>query len=158
MAELEVKDLTDEQKQYILDHFVYDHVTGKIKRNKWKPQVGGMDKDGYLVVGIKGRKVKYHRLVWFLCKGYYPQTELDHIDRNRLNNRIENLREVTRSQNTSNCAPNKDTGEKHIYLDKCTNGLLARYVVRKNGICKRFRNLEEAKAYRDKVWEGELNV
>lgn len=157
MAEIPTKDLTDDQKQYILEHFTYDYETGQIKRNKWRAKVGGLDKDGYLVVGIKGRKVKYHRLVWFLCKGYYPSSELDHIDRNRLNNRIENLREVTRSQNLSNCPPNKDTGEKHIYIDKCTDGLLAKYVVRKGNVTKRFRSLEDAKKYRDLIWKGETN-
>lgn len=157
MAEIEVKDLTEDQKDYIRKHFSYNPSTGLLERNKWLSKVGGVDKNGYLVVGIKGRKVKYHRLVWFLCKGYYPLTELDHIDRNRQNNRIENLREVNRSQNTSNRNPNRDTGEKHIYMDKYTKGLKARYTVKKDGICKRFRNLDDAIVYRDEIWKGEFD-
>ena len=155
MAELKVKDLSDEQKRYIHEHFVYNHQTGLLERNNRSKKIGGEDKDGYLVVNVLRRKIKYHRLVWFLCKGYYPTSELDHIDRNRKNNRIENLRESSRIQNQREIFPNKDTGEKHIYIDNTTVGLKAKYVVRRQGLTKRFRNLEEAKAYRDEIWKGE---
>ena len=56
------------------------------------------------VLRIKGRRhcLFYHQAVWILCHGDYPKGEIDHIDMNRLNNRIENLRDVNGSQNQLN--------------------------------------------------------
>lgn len=42
-----------------------------------------------------------HRVAWFLHYGRFPNGELDHIDGDKANNRIENLRVATRSQNTA---------------------------------------------------------
>ena len=61
--------------------------------------------DGYCIVytGYKRRSMKYHRLLWLLLKGDIPVgMEMDHINRDRIDNRIENLRLVTRSQNMMN--------------------------------------------------------
>ncbi len=58
---------------------------------------------GYLVVGIKGKMYQVHRLVLFAFKGLPPDNKVcDHIDRNPLNNNIENLRWVTQQENTLN--------------------------------------------------------
>ena len=46
-----------------------------------------------------------HRLIWIYHYGQDPDLDIDHIDRNRANNRIENLRLVTRSQNNHNAKP-----------------------------------------------------
>lgn len=57
-----------------------------------------------IVLKIKGRQhcLFYHQVVWIVCHGEYPKGEIDHIDRNRMNNKIENLRDVTSSQNEWN--------------------------------------------------------
>ena len=72
-------------------------------------------------ISIKG-KVKhysYHRAIWLFVYGELPK-ELDHIDGNPLNNRVSNLRAVTRSENKLNSVypwkPNKDTGLPSISL------------------------------------------
>ena len=77
------------------------------------------------------------------------------LKKNKLNNRIENLREADRQLQIENQKPiiNKDTKEQHIYLDKSTKGLKARYVVRKRHKTYRFRDIEEAKKMRDKLWK-----
>lgn len=67
-----------------------------------KPVADTKDKAGYSVVKVQGKTLKYHRVVWFLCKGFWPEGWLDHIDRNKSNNRIENLREVSFSQSNAN--------------------------------------------------------
>ncbi len=43
-------------------------------------------------------------MVWAICKGAWPGPQLDHIDRNKSNNRIENLREASTSENCRNRA------------------------------------------------------
>lgn len=132
-------------ESYIRKHFRYEN--GVIYRDDREGGNGSLDKDGYLIIKIKGKQFKAHRLVWFLCKGYFPVNEIDHINRNRLDNRIENLRDVTRLENARNKTPiiNKDTGCRKIYKDKYTKGLRAVYTFHYKGRTYRFRNLEDAK-------------
>ena len=58
-------------------------------------------------INVAGRKyeviqVYNHRFAWFYHYGKLPENEIDHINRNRCDNRIENLRDVTRQQNMNN--------------------------------------------------------
>lgn len=55
------------------------------------------DRLGYLRFQINGVRVKYHRAVFAYHRGHYPET-VDHINRDRSDNRIENLRAATRSE------------------------------------------------------------
>lgn len=57
---------------------------------------------GYVAIGIYGKLYSAHRLAWLWVYGEWPKNELDHIDHNRQNNAINNLRNVTRSQNNEN--------------------------------------------------------
>lgn len=54
---------------------------------------GGWSLNGYRVVGVDNVQYKQHRLAWFYVYGVWPTQILDHIDRDRGNNRITNLRE-----------------------------------------------------------------
>lgn len=58
--------------------------------------------NGYLIVKIKQRSYLVHRVIWLWHHGYTPENVVDHIDKNKLNNRIENLREVSVSCNLRN--------------------------------------------------------
>ena len=59
---------------------------------------GGLRNDGRKATKINNKLYLNHRLIFFYHYGYFPKM-IDHIDLNPLNNKIENLREVTRSQN-----------------------------------------------------------
>lgn len=71
---------------------------------------GTVRSDGYWVNQIDGRFYQMHRLVWFYVNGVWPIGEIDHIDGNPGNNRIENLRDVSplvNKQNLHRAAVNK---------------------------------------------------
>lgn len=133
-----------ELKQYILDNFSY--VEGKLNRTDRKGGLGSLDKDGYLIIKVKGVQFKAHHIVWLLCNGDFPKSEIDHINRNRTDNRIENLRESNRTEQCRNHGrlPNKDTGVVGIYLDNTTKGLKKKYTFHLLGKSYRFYTLEEA--------------
>jgi len=78
---------------------------------------GGINNEGYLKIGINYRIYFAHRLAWLIYYGYLPK-ELDHINRNKSDNRICNLRECNRSQNNANTLPYKNRKYKGICFDK----------------------------------------
>lgn len=66
-------------------------------------KAGTLHASGYLVVGYKGKSWKVHRIIWEMHNGPIPiGMSIDHIYHNRLDNRIENLRIVSSSQNSRN--------------------------------------------------------
>src|SRR5690606_14388823 len=56
----------------------------------------------YVVVKLGGKDLLVHRVAWYLYHGVWPKFEIDHINRNRVDNRSKNLRDVTRGVNASN--------------------------------------------------------
>lgn len=64
---------------------------------------GAVDpKTGYIRIKINGALYQAHRLAWLYVHGKNPTDQIDHIDRDRRNNRISNLREATQSENLRN--------------------------------------------------------
>ncbi len=73
----------------------YDPITGIFTRsfaNGIASIAGCPNKDGYLCISIKSRDYYAHRLAWLYVHGFLPPHRIDHKDRNRANNRIDNLR------------------------------------------------------------------
>lgn len=72
--------------------------------NRWahKPIKGSKTTNGYLQVQFQGKNYSYHHLVWYLHHGTLPSLQLDHINRDRTDNNIKNLREVSGSDNCKN--------------------------------------------------------
>lgn len=68
---------------------------------------------GYFYIKIDGRSFMAHRLAWLYVHGEWPADQVDHVDRNRANNRITNLRVVTGAENAHNRTP--QTGGSSAY-------------------------------------------
>ena len=92
--------------------FTYDREAGVLywrirngnhtRRNYVAGSIKG-DNDGYRHVRIKGKTYKEHRIIMMLCFGHIPENaEIDHINHVRNDNRMVNLRFVTRRENQRN--------------------------------------------------------
>ena len=91
----------------------------------------------YLRIGINGKAVALHRIIFLYHHGYMPKIT-DHIDGDKYNNKIENLREVTQQQNCLNKAHNKNSAStcKNVYWHNKMNKWAVCMSI--NGVRKRF--------------------
>jgi len=90
--------LTQERLQQL---YTYDPDTGLLMSNMLKRAVG-YNHDGYLSVELNKKHIKVHRIIWMIVHGKWPDPMIDHINGNRKDNRLCNLREVTAKQNLEN--------------------------------------------------------
>ena len=125
---MRISELTDEERkafeEHLLSTYRYDAATGKLINKKWNREYPGViDKSsGYVRVNVffQGERfhLRKHRLVFFLEHRRFPK-EIDHINGIKTDNRIENLREVSGSENQINKAcrwkKNPDTGLPGIF-------------------------------------------
>lgn len=107
--------------------FTYVPETGALIRNHYAwgghpagVTIGAPSTKGYLRAKVEGRSYFCHRLVWLHVYGEWPDREIDHKNRDKTDNRIENLRLATRSQNQSNLGLTKQntTGVKGVTWNK----------------------------------------
>jgi hypothetical protein len=91
----------------------------------------------YMNVELDGKAYKLHRLVFMYHHGYFPK-RVDHINGDRFNNRVENLREVTASQNAQNgkFRISNTSGYKNVSFEKRNEKW--RVMLRVNGVNKSF--------------------
>lgn len=109
---------------------------------------------GYLRIMYEQKIYYAHRLVFLWHNGYLPKY-LDHINRNPLDNRIENLREATAHQNAVNRSYKRPKSSRFVGVSKKGNRWIANiYYDKKNHYLGSFKTEEEAaKTYQDKVLE-----
>lgn len=114
----------------------YDPETGILrwkecaaKPQEWNTKFAGkaagyVNASGYVFIGLRGYGPKWmhfgHRLAWAVHFGAWPSGFIDHINGNRADNRIKNLRDVTHQQNTWNRtdAPRASSGYRGVYAAK----------------------------------------
>jgi hypothetical protein len=94
--------------------FTWRETRGKAKKGDI---AGTPDKDGYIQIRYKGKAIQAHRLAWLIVKGYDPPEQIDHINHITNDNRFDNLRMATPSQNMRNRKTNKDnaSGTRGVY-------------------------------------------
>jgi len=124
--------------EYIHELFDY-HEDGQLL---WKVSNGNRSKIGGVAGGLH-KGCDYHRirighstlqthcLIWIYHYGHLPENFIDHIDQNKLNNRIENLREVTRQCNARNCRvlSSNTSGVVGVYFSKNRDKWISRIIV-----------------------------
>jgi len=93
----------------LIEMLDYDSETGefrwreRVSRSVKAGEVAGLiNGDGYRLIAIKGREYRAHQLAWFYMTGRWCSTIIDHRDGNPSNNRWDNLRRATVSQNNAN--------------------------------------------------------
>jgi len=147
--------LTKAEIESIKSTFRYNEETGALYRIKSRHKryigwtFGTKNGRGYMLVRIGKKKYPVHRVAWILYYGYEP-IEVDHINHNKDDNRLSNLREVDRSTQMKNRRKNSNnsTGVNGVSID---NG---RYKVYTNVGGKRvhlgiYKTLKEASAARE---------
>ena len=94
--------------EQVLEHLAYDPETGHFYRTKNGPGVragqlaGTSNPDGRREISVFNRKIKAARLAWLVTTGEWPKGEIDHINGDPSDNRIVNLRDVSRMVNQQN--------------------------------------------------------
>ena len=106
--------LTAEQCRELLEYRVgvLYWLVAVARRVKVGDVAGCLKRDGYVYISVKNRPYKRSRLVWLMHTGSWPTNHIDHINRDRSDDRIENLRDVTHQQNHFN------TGARGYCWDK----------------------------------------
>jgi|DEB19_MinimDraft_3_1074340.scaffolds.fasta_scaffold01369_5 hypothetical protein len=109
-------------------------------------RVGNKQSSGYLHIIVDGKKILAHRAIFLFFNGYLPEF-LDHIDGDKENNLIANLRPATKAQNGHNrkVFKNSKSGLKNIKLDeKSGNWMVTLRVNKKPMYFGMFKDLELA--------------
>lgn len=112
-------------QEYVQELFRYDVATGELfwresQGHTRSGMIAGTPNQGYLRVGIDRKIYFVHRIIFLYCHGYLPEHQIDHIDKNKSNNRIDNLREATNQCNQRNVGNPKDnsSGVKGVCWSK----------------------------------------
>lgn len=143
-------------KGYFEKYLIYEPETGLLI---WKVTLcntaiagnvaGTRSKKGYIQVQINKKRYYAHNIAWIMSGGEIPSGyEVDHIDLDKANNKLENLRLSTKSQNQRNRGIHKNnrTGVKGVSFCKQTGLYKARVMLyHKEYFCGRFKTVEEAK-------------
>ena len=105
------------------------HYVGKVA-GFTKPGAVG-NGGGYVMVTVDGRAYRAHRLAWLYMMGTWPEADIDHRDSDRANNRWDNLRAATRSENIHNMGlrARNTSGRKGACYDAKRQKWLAQIVV-----------------------------
>lgn len=106
---------------------------------------GRISNKGYVQIGIDRKIYSAHRIIFLMHHGYLPRT-IDHINGNKADNRIENLRDVSLSQNQMNRKFGKNSsGIKGVVWHKSNKNWMAQLVIGgKNTYLGSFDDLELA--------------
>lgn len=147
-------------QDYLIGALDYDPKTGifiwKFRADcsssfngKWAgKKAGTLNWQGRVMIVINGTKFAAHRLAWLYVYGTWPENNIDHINGDPSDNRIENLRDVSHAENMQNlrgAKQNNRTGHLGVCFDKRWGKFEARIAANgKRTSLGRFDTAEEA--------------
>ena len=114
----------------VREYLVYDETLGRLR---WRKDFGIGKRAGKIAGGdwnnsgriyrritLKGKAYGEHVLVWALFNGRFPDGVIDHINHNSMDNRIENLRDVSHHTNIKNASlrANNKSGVNGVHFNK----------------------------------------
>jgi hypothetical protein len=140
--------LTQEYLKEIFDYsngFLYNKTT-RSNRKKAGSIAGYYRQDGYHMISVNCKRLLTHRLIYMWHYGFMPEF-LDHADGNNKNNKIENLRIATKSENNQNKKASKrnKTGFKNVSWHKLKKKWIVQVSLNKRQIyCNYFADIELA--------------
>jgi hypothetical protein len=142
------KKILSQQELHEIIEYKNGELYWKIKPSKNRQvgeKAGSVKKNGYCMVQINKKLDYAHRFIFLMFYGYLPKY-IDHIDGNPSNNRIENLREATQSQNLCNRSKqiNNKSGFKGICWNEKRNQWTATCQFNGKTIRKYCKNIDEA--------------
>lgn len=117
------QELLHQMLKYNKDTGIFNWKISPSRIVKKDSQAGNIRKDGYIQIKIKGKMYLAHRLAWIYEYGIFPEDYIDHINHDRADNRIQNIREVSRFDNNRNQSIRSDntSGVTGVYFDKSQN-------------------------------------
>lgn len=160
--------------EYLRQLLDYDPETGHLtwkerpfSTKQWNAKfvgkrAGSIHCKGYIAVGIDGKVYLAHRIIWAIFYGNEPEYQIDHKDMNPANNKIDNLREATASQNRWNerARRNNKLGIKGVHYCKKDKKYIAELKVNYKRVAHSYHaTLDEAqKAYEKaaQLYHGEF--
>ena len=141
--------------------FKYDPETGILSNRVDRGTTGKKgtpitcrDQYGYIKLGVNGKDYLAHRIIWLYVHGEFPPHQIDHINRDKGDNRISNLRAVTNQTNHRNKAiqSNNTSGSNGVYWCKRSKRWVGN--IKLNGASKHlgsFKEKNDAIAAREKA-------
>lgn len=144
-------------QKYLKEILHYNPDTGvftwKVRKHRRRKNgvVGHINPFGYLTIGIDGKCYQAHRLAWFYVYGEFPRKSIDHINHDKLDSKISNLRVITQTENSRNCSISKSnkSGITGVHWNKKVNKWCAQIMVNyKNKFLGHFENIEDARQSR----------
>lgn len=146
----------------LLSRFIYDADTGALiwkhsdnQRSAWNGKFAGkaagyIRNDGYRIINLAGSYLYAHRIIWAMTMGEWPD-QIDHINGDRSDNRLENLRSVSATENNRNLRRRAKSvsGRTGVFWDSVNNRWGASIQVDGRSIwLGRFNTVSEAGAAR----------
>lgn len=133
--------------------FTWNPETGKIfwrDRYKNREAFVSVHGKGYLYGKVDGKNYLAHRVLWALETGKWPNSELDHINQNKTDNRFVNIRTVCRVENSRNKTRSKNNRSGVLGVAKSSSGRWRAYITvdKKQIHLGVFDALEDAEAAR----------
>ena len=128
--------------------FAWMNVPSVRPHLRGKP-AGSVYLDGYIYIRFEGKCLLAHRLAWVITTGRLPNGPIDHIDMNRANNSVSNLRRASVTDNNRNRVKqsNNTSGHKGVTFHKGTGKYHAKICVNKRRISLGYFELAEQAAF-----------